>query len=136
MVKIDVIILDIGELSRVKVELTRHNVNAFCFAIGKVCIGQPRLVRITDVALNAINASAIIVKGREDDRCAKLAFIDQIFRATMVSIYAEGKATPEFLLKADVEIILPLSKRRGAGEAVRRFRTEANILSDACGGDV
>ena len=109
--------LDVGEIVGIEVELARRHILALGLGVGEVGVGEPRSLGVAGIGLDAVDLATTIIERRQDDRRAELPLVDELVRAAVIGIDADGGAgIAKLLLDAGVEIILPLGERRRIGQ--------------------
>src|SRR5665213_2150043 len=105
MVKVDVVVGDIGNIPRSEIELRRIDVLALGALRCKVEIGAHLFIYIVGRELNAILLSVTVIERGEDDRRTKLAFVDEVSRLLVIAVETECEFATQLLLNPDIIVI-------------------------------
>ena len=113
---------DIGEITRIELELAGDDVLAHRPLIAAIHIGAEIARMVIEGDFAAILPPALVIERGQDDGRAELAFIEKPARGFIESVQAHFRAFENGLGHARIVIIRPLGFWRGVQMAVRRRR--------------
>ncbi len=111
---------NIIELVRAEVELARYDLFTHRLRHSKISVKRPIIDIVAGRQLDALGEASRIVERREEDRGAKLAFVDQILGDLVIGVEADFQSRQQDLRYADIEIMGALGLDRVVGGHRRR----------------